>query len=74
MEAIKALRTGSASSILSSDPSRSGRTFGSHARILDAVEKMMGDGWIRPGDGFRDVKRGIWERNEEVVWRLLRGL
>ena len=35
---------------------------------------MMSDGWIRRGDGFRDVKRAIWERNEEVVWRLLRDL
>jgi hypothetical protein len=38
------------------------------------VEKMMSDGWIRLGDWFRDVKRGIWERNGEVVCRLLRDI
>jgi hypothetical protein len=74
MEAIRALRTGSASSILNSDPSESGRTLGSHPGIRRAVEKMMSDGFIRPGEGFSAVKKGIWERNEEVVWRLLRDL
>lgn len=74
MEAIKALRTGSAASILSSDPSQSGRTLGSHPRIRLAVEKMMRDGFDRPKEGFSAVKREIWERNEEVVWRLLRDL
>jgi hypothetical protein len=61
----QSLWTGSTSSIPTSDPSRSGRTLGSNSRVRCTVEKTMSDGWIWPGVGFTDVKRVIWEKNEE---------
>jgi hypothetical protein len=74
MGAIKALRTGNASAILSSDPSHSNRTMGSHLHIHQAVDKMMHEGWVRPNEGFQAVKKKIWEKNDEAIRRMLRDL
>jgi hypothetical protein len=74
MDAIKALRSGSASALLASDPAESGRTLASQPYIFQAVGKMMREGWIRPAEGFEAVKRKVWRENEAFVWRLLRDL
>ena len=74
MDAIKALRSGSASEFLASDPAKSSWPMGSHHQIHQAVEEMMQDGWTRSKEGFDDVKKTIWRKNDEVVWRLLRDL
>lgn len=74
IEAIKALRTGDASTFLSSDPARIGKPIGSHPRIKAAVEKMVREGWIRPREGFEEVKRELWRKNDVLMERLLRDM
>ena len=74
MQAIKALRTGDASPFLASDPTNSGIRFGDHRGIREAVEEMMGKGWVRTTEGFKQCKRKTWEKNEVVMMRILRNL
>lgn len=38
------------------------------------VRGMIDDGWRRPTSGFSDLKRELWERNREAVWRVLNDL
>ncbi|PPQ87891.1 hypothetical protein CVT25_001233 [Psilocybe cyanescens] len=70
-QAIRALRTGDASSFLASDPSSSGITLGSHPRIRQAVEDFMRDGWVHTKDGFDSCKRRTWKENERVITKIL---
>jgi hypothetical protein len=74
MQAIKALRTGDASSFLASDLAKSGTRLGDHRAIREAVEEMMRKGWIRTTEGFEECKRRTWEKNEVVMMRILRDL
>jgi len=74
IDAIKALRSDNASSLLAGDPAKSGKPLGSHPYVSEAVEKMMQEGWVRPTEGFMAVKKRIWDENERVVSSLLRDL
>lgn len=74
VEAIKALRTQDASDFLSSDPSNSGFSMGSYAAVRDAIERMIGQGWIRPKPGFDEWKQNVWASNDAVITRILNGL
>jgi hypothetical protein len=74
MDAILALRTGSAAGFLASDPSRTGFSMGSNPLIHEAVEKMMSKGWVRSKAQFDDFKKDVWSYNNEVVMRILRDL
>ncbi|KAG8887200.1 hypothetical protein FRB98_000362 [Tulasnella sp. 332] len=65
MQAILALRTNSAKNI--PNPHNSTRL----ARDLD---QMISLGWRRPMSNFMEVKTRLWDKNEEVVWRLMRDL
>lgn len=73
IDIIKALRSGNASSFLSSDPAQIGTPIGALPHICAGAERMMREGWIRPREGFDTVKSGVW-RNEGIVERLLRDL
>jgi len=74
VQAIKALRTGDASTFLASDPANSGIRLGDHRGIREAVEEMMRKGWIRTKDGYEDCKEKTWKKNEIVMMRILRDL
>ena len=74
MEAIKALRTGDASTFLASDPANSGIKLGDHRGIRGAVDEMMRKGWIRTPKGFVQCKWKTWAKNEIVMMRILRDL
>jgi len=74
IQALISLRTGDASIFLDSDPSGSGITPRSHAKVREAVETMMRGGWERTQEGFDACKRKVWEENENVIRRVLRGL
>lgn len=74
IQAIRALRSGDASTFLASDPANSGIRLGDHRGIRAAVEEMMTKGWIRTKEGFEYCKRKTWERNEIVMMRILRDL
>lgn len=71
VQALKALRTGSASFFLENDDS----TGGSVAQLkglVDGVHEMLRMGWVRDRASVREYKEGVWRHNEGVVKRLLR--
>jgi hypothetical protein len=72
--ALHALRICDASRFLASDPAHTGYPLGANSRINRRVEAMMREVWQRSKAGFDAAKRGIWEKNEVVVLRLLRDL
>ena len=74
MQAIKALRTGDASTFLDHDPTNSGFRLGDHPGIRKAVEDMMKRGWVKTIDGFEERKRKTWEKNDVVMMRILRDM
>lgn len=71
VQALKALRTGSASFFFENDDS----TGGSVAQLkglVDGVHEMLRMGWVRDRASVREYKEGVWRHNEGVVKRLLR--
>jgi hypothetical protein len=74
IQAIRALRSGDASTFLANDPANLGIRLGDHPGVRAAVEEMMGKGWIRTKKGFEDCKQKTWERNDVVMMRILRDL
>jgi hypothetical protein len=74
IRAIQALRAGSVTAFLASDPSGSGIRMSSNHHVVKAVNSMVHSGWIRQKEGLEDMKRQIWSRNEAAVGKLLRDL
>ncbi|CDO74195.1 hypothetical protein BN946_scf185043.g247 [Trametes cinnabarina] len=72
VQALKALRTGDASSFLSSDPADIGQAIGALVPLREAVDDMMHEGWIRETRSWKDWKEEVWKRNREVAERILR--
>jgi hypothetical protein len=74
--ALKALRTGDASSFLETNMPNMGasKKIGSNAAIRNAVQDMMNRGWVRRKGDMENFKRGLWERNNLLAERLLRDL
>lgn len=74
VQALKALRTGSAASFLAMDPSSTGITLDSNPRVRDAVEQLLRFGWIREKWAFDICKTETWRRNEQTILRILRDM
>ena len=74
VQAIKALRTGDASSFLASDPADIGRTMGEMPPVREAVEHMMREGWIRGRREWMDWREEVWRRNRAVADKILSDL
>jgi hypothetical protein len=74
--ALKALRTGDASSFLeTSMPNmQADKKVGSNIVIRDAVQDMMSHGWARRKSDVEDFKSSLWERNDRLAERILRDL
>lgn len=72
--AIKALRTGNASSFLDSDPAKSGFRISMSAPLTAAVEEMVRSGWIRDQNLAARFNEDLWEKNRIVVDQMLRDL
>ena len=70
--ALRALRTGDASSFLDSDPTGSGLKMRNIRGLEDAVHDMLAKGWTRDGSAVRQYKNELWDRNEVAIQRLLR--
>lgn len=77
IEAVKALRTGDATTFLATTGPGSDfapASLGSHPRVRHAVQKLLEEGWVRSKRNFDICKKETWKRNEEVILRLLRDL
>jgi hypothetical protein len=74
--ALKALRTGSASSYLEMSMPNMGadKKMGSNAAIHNAVQDMMSLGWTRRKSDLDNFKSGLWNRNDLMAKRILRDL
>ncbi|KAG6857415.1 hypothetical protein H0H87_004777 [Tephrocybe sp. NHM501043] len=69
--ALKALRTGDASSFLNSPMPHMSTTIGSSQVLQDAVASMLRRGWTRTATELEEFKVGIWKRNDNLAHRLL---
>ncbi|OCH84402.1 hypothetical protein OBBRIDRAFT_741660 [Obba rivulosa] len=71
VHALKALRTGDATSFLRSDPAGQGHMIGDITAVREAVEYMLQGGFTRRKEDVRAYKEGVWRKNLEVAGRLL---
>ena len=74
--ALKALRTGDASSFLQTPmPNMPGdKTMESNTVVRKEVQDMLSRGWIRGKSEVDDFKSDLWGRNDMLAKRLLRDL
>lgn len=71
VHALKALRTGDATSFLRSDPAGQGQPIGDIKAVREAVEHMLQGGFTRRKEDVRACKESVWKKNLEVAGRLL---
>lgn len=74
VQALKALRTGDATTFLSSDPADIGQPIGDLQPVREAVTAMMGEGWVKDRQGWDDWKAGVWQKNRDVAEKILRDM
>lgn len=72
--ALKALRTGDASSFLETNIPHTQSTVGSSFPIRKAVDEMLSDGWTRSLKDKENYKRELWRRNDRLAEKLLQGI
>ena len=74
--ALKALRTGDASSFLEmSMPNMAlDKKIGSNVFIRDGVRDMMARGWVRRTSDMETFKKGIWQKHDLLAQRIIRDL
>jgi len=74
--ALKALRTGDASSFLETSMPNMGpdKKIRSNMAIRDGVRDMMTRGWVRKKSDMEAFKKGIWEKHELLAQRIIRDL
>lgn len=74
VHALKALRTGNASSFLEWDPLNVGYPMSSIRSLDRGVKEMLSKGWIREKDSVIGYKRELWRANDNLLNRLIRDL
>ncbi|KAI0676699.1 hypothetical protein C8Q78DRAFT_960183 [Trametes maxima] len=74
VQAVKALRTGDASTFLSSDPADIGQPIGELHSVTVEVEQMVREGWIKGRKDWDEWKEDVWRRNRVVVEKILRDI
>ena len=74
VQALKALRTGDASSFLASDPANTGVTMGEIKGVREAIERMLTEGWVRDRREWMNWRDGVWEKNRQTMDKILRDL
>ncbi|KAG6919187.1 hypothetical protein DXG01_008485 [Tephrocybe rancida] len=72
--ALKALRTGDASSFFNSPMPHMNTTMGSNRLLQTGVESMLHRGWTRTEKELDAFKIGLWKRNDDLAYRLLNDL
>lgn len=65
--ALKALRTGDASSFLGANMPHTRHTIGSNLLIRKAVDEMLSRGWTRSLEEMEMYKRDLWKRNDRLA-------
>ncbi|TFK88373.1 hypothetical protein K466DRAFT_489086 [Polyporus arcularius HHB13444] len=74
VQALKALRTGDASSFFASDPAGTGMTMGEIPAVRAGVEQMMWNGWVKSKSEWEEWREWLRQQNTQVAERILRDI